>query len=104
MRISGFIESVCPSEAAGRNRSGQRFRRHRPREGQCGGPENAPRAAAQRGRGARGGLDRQDLSAWQVVEESKEVCVTRVTKGDWTDDAFRLGKAFRQGYKGWLSE
>ena len=27
-----------------------------------------------------------------------------VPKGDWTDDAFRLGKALRRGYKRWLSE
>ena len=25
-------------------------------------------------------------------------------KGDWTDNAFRLGKAVRRGYKKWLSE
>ena len=24
--------------------------------------------------------------------------------GDWTDNAFRLGKALRRGYKRWLSE
>jgi hypothetical protein len=25
-------------------------------------------------------------------------------KGDWTDNAYRLGKAFRRGYKEWLSK
>ena len=25
-------------------------------------------------------------------------------KGDWTDNAHRLGKALRRGYKGWLSK
>ena len=75
------IARGCPPKAAGVSRSGQRFRRNRPRKGQCGGLENAPGAAAQRGRGARGGLDGQGVSAWHVVEEPEEVCVSRITQG-----------------------
>ena len=75
------IARGCPPKAAGVSRSGQRSRRDRPRKGQRGGLENAVGAAAQRGRGARGGLDGQGLSAWQVVEEPEEVCVPHVTQG-----------------------
>src|SRR6267154_1593307 len=75
------IARGCPPKAAGVSRSGQRSRRDRPRKGQCGGLENAPGAAAQRGRGARGGLDGHGLSAWYMVEEPEEVCVPYVTPG-----------------------
>jgi hypothetical protein len=37
----------------------------------------------------------------QVKELKKAVSPDR-PKGDWTDNAFRLGKALRRGYKKWL--
>jgi len=37
----------------------------------------------------------------KVKEFTKETS-PRSLKGDWTDNAFRLGKALRRGYKKWL--
>ena len=36
------------------------------------------------------------------VKELTKADVARSPKGDWTDNAFRLGKALRRGYKKWL--
>jgi hypothetical protein len=37
----------------------------------------------------------------KLKEVTKETAPQR-PKGDWTDNAFRLGKALRRGYKKWL--
>ena len=36
------------------------------------------------------------------VKELKSVVSPSFPKGDWTDNAYRLGKALRRGYKKWL--
>jgi hypothetical protein len=36
------------------------------------------------------------------VKELRTAVSPRSPKGDWTDNAFRLGKALRRGYKKWL--
>ena len=36
------------------------------------------------------------------VKELKSAISPSSPKGDWTDNAFRLGKALRRGYKKWL--
>ena len=52
--------------------------------------------------------ERRNLPA--VVEASAPIKGTSlrgalaVPAGDWTDNAIRLGKALRRGYKRWLSE
>jgi len=42
------------------------------------------------------------LGRW--AKELRESSSPASPKGDWTDNAHRLGKALRQGYKRWLSE
>ena len=42
------------------------------------------------------------LGKW--AKELKQTSSPQSPKGDWTDNAHRLGKALRQGYKRWLSE
>jgi ATP-dependent helicase YprA (DUF1998 family) len=36
------------------------------------------------------------------VRELRSAISPAAPKGDWTDNAFRLGKAMRRGYKKWL--
>jgi hypothetical protein len=36
------------------------------------------------------------------VKELTKATAPGSPKGDWTDNAFRLGKALRRGYKNWL--
>ena len=36
------------------------------------------------------------------VKQLKEAVSPESPNGDWTDNAFRLGKALRRGYKKWL--
>ena len=36
------------------------------------------------------------------LKELKKVTSPASPQGDWTDNAFRLGKALRRGYKKWL--
>jgi hypothetical protein len=36
------------------------------------------------------------------LKELKKAASPASPKGDWTDNAFRLGKALRRGYKKWL--
>ena len=38
------------------------------------------------------------------AKELRQTSSPQSPKGDWTDNAHRLGKALRQGYKRWLSE
>ena len=42
------------------------------------------------------------LGRW--AKELRESSSPASPKGDWTDNAHRLGKALREGYKRWLSE
>ena len=42
------------------------------------------------------------LGRW--AKEMKKSTAPASPKGDWTDNAHRLGKAVRRGYKRWLSE
>jgi hypothetical protein len=42
------------------------------------------------------------LGRW--AKELRQSSSPASPKGDWTDNAHRLGKALRQGYKRWLSE
>jgi hypothetical protein len=42
------------------------------------------------------------LGRW--ANELRESSSPASPKGNWTDNAHRLGKALRQGYKRWLSE
>ena len=42
------------------------------------------------------------LGRW--AKEAKTSVSPASPKGDWTDNALRLGKALRRGYKRWLSE
>jgi hypothetical protein len=42
------------------------------------------------------------LGKW--AKELKQTSSPQSPKGDWTDNAHRLGKALRQGYKRWSSE
>ena len=42
------------------------------------------------------------LGRW--AREMKKSTAPASPKGDWTDNAHRLGKAVRRGYKRWLSE
>jgi|SRR6516164_9276246 len=42
------------------------------------------------------------LGRW--AKELRQASSPASPKGDWTDNAHRLGKALRQGYKRWLSE
>src|SRR6266851_9720787 len=42
------------------------------------------------------------LGRW--AKELRKSASSASPKGDWTDNAFRLGKALRRGYKRWLSE
>ena len=42
------------------------------------------------------------LGKW--AKDLKQASSPAAPKGDWTDNAHRLGKALRQGYKRWLSE
>jgi hypothetical protein len=51
---------------------------------------------------ARGGLDGPPLSTRPMGKENAEIHITRLIQGDWTDNARRLGKALRRGYKNWL--
>jgi hypothetical protein len=39
-----------------------------------------------------------------VGKGNEEICISRITHGRLTDNAFRLGKALGRGYKRWLSE
>jgi len=39
----------------------------------------------------------------KAVKEINSSASPGSPKGDWTDDAFRLGRALRRGYKKWLS-
>ncbi len=46
-------------------------------------------------------------NAFRLGRRAKEIrksASSASPKGDWTDNAFRLGKALRRGYKRWLSE
>src|SRR5215469_4499576 len=40
----------------------------------------------------------------RLAKELKQASAPASPKGDWTDNAHRLGKALRHGYKRWLSE
>jgi len=42
------------------------------------------------------------LGRW--AKELRQASSPASPKGDWTDNTHRLGKALRQGYKRWLSE
>jgi hypothetical protein len=42
------------------------------------------------------------LGRW--AKEMRKSASPALHKGDWTDNALRLGKALRRGYKRWLSE
>jgi hypothetical protein len=42
------------------------------------------------------------LGRW--AKEMRKSTSPASPKGDWTDNAHRLGKAVRQGYKKWLSD
>jgi hypothetical protein len=42
------------------------------------------------------------LGKW--AKELRQSSSPALPKGDWTDNAHRLGKALRQGYKRWSSE
>jgi hypothetical protein len=42
------------------------------------------------------------LGRW--ASELRKSSSPAASKGDWTDNAHRLGKALRHGYKRWLSE
>jgi hypothetical protein len=39
----------------------------------------------------------------RAVKDMKNATSPASPEGDWTDDAFRLGRALRRGYKKWLS-
>jgi hypothetical protein len=44
-------------------------------------------------------------NAFRLGKQAKELAKATLPgspKGDWTDNAFRLGKALRRGYKKWL--
>jgi hypothetical protein len=41
-------------------------------------------------------------NAFRLGKQVKELRKTVSSKEDWTDNAFRLGKALRRGYKKWL--
>ena len=62
-------------------------------------PESAPAAAGEGCRNPRRRLDGQCVWARQMGKESNETGLSPVTKGDWTDDAFRLSRALRRGYR-----
>jgi hypothetical protein len=40
----------------------------------------------------------------RIVRGAAQSTQPRAPKGDWTDGALRLGKALRRGYKRWLSD